>query len=53
MPGGWFSDGSVINNDGTATIAAGDNVTDNSGTGVVLIGGSGFIGGSGRVDMSL
>ena len=47
MPGGWFNNGSVINDNGTATIAAGDNVTDTSGHGVVLIGGSGFIGGSG------
>ena len=39
--------GSVINNGGTATIAAGDNVTDATNKQCIFIGGSDFIGGSG------
>ena len=61
----WWNGGSVINNGGTATIAAGDNVTDGggngggnggSGQGNILIGGSaaslGGNGGSGYVTMT-
>ena len=51
----WFPGGSVINNGGTATIGSGDNLTDNSGYGIVILGGSGYgLNGSGNgyVNMS-
>ena len=52
----FLNGGSVIDNGGTATIAAGDNVTDATGSGYVGVGGSsgdlGGSGGSGYVTMS-
>ena len=51
----WYR-GSVINNGGTATIAAGDSVTDGSGNATIFVGGSsgslGGNGGNGYVNMS-
>ena len=55
---GYISSGTVIDNGGTATIAAGDNVTDNTsvGTGYFYIGGTNTgvstIGGNGAVNMT-
>ena len=43
----YLANGTVVNNGGTATITAGDNVSDNTATGNIFVGGSGYIGGSG------